>query len=42
MSGTMASHLNPYAAYAQNMASAWNNYSIATFQGLQRAGVSYG
>ena len=41
--GGMASHLNPYAAYAQNMmSSAWNTYSMATFQGLQRAGVTYG
>jgi hypothetical protein len=30
--------MNPYAAYA----SAWNTYNMATFQGLQRAGVSYG
>merc|ERR1711935_1027989 len=36
------SHLNPYAAYAQNMMnSAWNTYSMATFQGLQRAGVTF-
>ena len=43
MSG-MGSPLNPYAAaYAQNMAaSAWNSYSLATYQGLQRAGVTYG
>ena len=42
--GGMASHLNPYAAYAQmsQMSSAWNTYSMATFQGLQRAGVTYG
>ena len=38
MSGSVASHMNPYAAYA----SAWNTYNMATFQGLQRAGVSYG
>ena len=43
MSGGMGSHLTPYAAaYAQNVASAWNSYSVATFQGLQRAGVTYG
>ena len=44
MSGGMSTHLNPYAAaYAQNaMASAWNTYSMQTFQGLQRAGVTYG
>ena len=42
MSGGMSSHLNPYAAaYAQN-AMAWNTYSMQTFQGLQRAGVTYG
>ena len=35
MSGSVASHMNPYAAYA----SAWNTYNMATFQGLQRAGV---
>ena len=43
MSGPMGPHLSPYAAvYAQNMATAWNTYNMATFQGLQRAGVSYG
>ena len=42
--GGMASQLNHYAAYAQmsQMSSAWNPYSMATFQGLQRAGVTYG
>ena len=31
----------PYAAYAQNMMN-WNSYSLATYQGLQREGVTYG
>ncbi|XP_059087717.1 transcription factor GATA-4-like isoform X3 [Tigriopus californicus] len=33
--------LNPYAAYAQNMMN-WNSYTtMASFQSLQRAGVTY-
>ena len=37
------SSLSPYAAYAaQNMMSSWNSYSMASFQSLQRAGVTYG
>ena len=42
MSG-MASHLNPYAAYAQNMmSSAWNTYGMATLQGFTGRGITYG
>lgn len=38
-----SSALNPYAAaYAQNMMNSWNSYSMASFQSLQRAGVTYG
>ena len=38
-----ASALTPYAAYAaQNMMHNWNSYSMASFQNLQRAGVTYG
>ena len=37
-----ANTFSPYAAaYAQNMMS-WNSYSLATYQGLQREGVTYG
>jgi hypothetical protein len=39
--GGMASHLNPYAAYAQNMMN-WSTYSNLAYQGFQRAGVTYG
>ena len=43
-SAAAAASLNPYAAaaYAQNMMSTWNGYSIAAYQGLQREGVTYG
>ena len=43
-SSAAAASLNPYAAaaYAQNMMSTWNGYSIAAYQGLQREGVTYG
>lgn len=36
-----AGALGSYAAYAQNMMN-WNSYSMASFQNLQRAGVTYG
>ena len=36
-----AAHMPYAAAYAQNMMN-WNSYSLATYQGLQREGVTYG
>ena len=38
-----ANSFSPYAAAyaAQNMMN-WNSYSLATYQGLQREGVTYG
>ena len=39
MSSSMSSPLN-YAAY--NPQNFWNTYNMAAFQGLQRAGVTYG
>ena len=41
-SAAAAANSFPYAAaYAQNMMN-WNSYSLATYQGLQREGVTYG
>ena len=36
------SALGPYAAYQNMMSMNWNSYSMASFQSLQRAGVTYG
>ena len=37
-----AAALGPYAAYQNMMSMNWNSYSMASFQSLQRAGVTYG